>query len=211
MIDDRLGLVAITDPGAATGMLAAAEAALRAGAGTIQLRWKAAPAREMLALADALRTRCAAVGALLIVNDRVDIALAAEADGAHLGDDDLPLPVARRITPPGFILGRSVDTVEEAMRAEDDGADYVGLGPVFGTSSKGDLPPPIGVEGVSAVRKAIRIPLVAIGGIDEGNAAQVIRSGATGVAVIAAIMGRPDPEAATRTLLREIEAGRGSR
>src|SRR5690606_25231707 len=136
---------------------------------------------------------------------RACLTRAAPANRAHTGAGALPPPLPPRITPSASFPATPAPTASDALRARADGGDYVGLGPVFGTSSKGDLPPPIGVEGVSAVRKAIRIPLVAIGGIDEGNAAQVIRSGATGVAVIAAIMGRPDPEAATRTLLREIE------
>jgi thiamine-phosphate pyrophosphorylase len=211
LIPDKLAVVAITDPRASIGMLAAAEAALRAGVGALQLRWKDAVARDLLALADALRSRTREAGALLLVNDRVDVALAAGADGAHLGDDDLPLSVARRITPPGFILGRSVDNPDEAERAENEGADYVGLGPIFRTASKGDAPPPIGVEGVAAVRRRVHIPIVAIGGIEIGNAAALIGAGAAGVAVIAAIMSSDDPEGAARRLLGEVQRSGGVR
>jgi thiamine-phosphate pyrophosphorylase len=204
VIGRRLAVMAITDPGARIGALEAARSALHAGVPAIQLRWKGGSARDLLQLADALRADTREAGALLIINDRLDVAVAADADGVHLGDDDLPLHEARRIAPSGFLIGRSVDTPDEAAAAEAAGADYVGLGPVFPTASKADLGEDIGTRGVSAVRERVKLPIVAIGGIDRDSAASVIDAGADGIAVIGAIMGSADPEVAARRLLAEV-------
>jgi len=201
---ERLSLMVITDPRAPLGMLEAAEAAIRGGAPAVQVRWKEGSPRDVLALCRRLRESAHARGALLLVNDRVDIALAAGADGAHLGADDLPLTAARRIVPANFILGHSVDTVAEARSAELAGASYIGLGPVFPTNSKSDTGGVVGEIGVANVRASVRIPLVGIGGIDVSRAAAVLRSGADGVAVIGAVMHASDPENATRELLRAL-------
>jgi thiamine-phosphate pyrophosphorylase len=208
---ERLGLMVITDPAAALGVWQAAEAALAAGAPAIQLRWKDARPRKMLELGRALRAATRARGALLIVNDRVDVALALEADGAHLGDEDLPLEVARAIVPGGFLLGRSVDSAAEGATAEAGGADYLGVGPVFPTSTKSDTGPVVGTAGIRELRERVRIPLVGIGGIDAGRADEVVAAGADGVAVIGAIMGSTDPGGATRELLEAIRRGVGRR
>jgi thiamine-phosphate pyrophosphorylase len=201
---DRLTLTVITDPSAPQGVERAAEAALAAGATTVQLRWKTASTRELLGLARDLRIVTREAGALLIINDRVDVALATDADGAHLGDDDLPLEVARRIVPVEFVLGRSVDTIEEASAAVAGGADYVGLGPVYATDTKRDTGPVLGLAGVAAVRARVSLPIVAIGGIRPGTAAGVIRAGADGIAVVGAVMSAADPYGATASILREI-------
>jgi len=202
----RVALIVITDPAVPPGrtVVEVVRAALRAGAPSVQLRAKGGTARESVALARELAAATREAGALLFVNDRVDVALASGADGAHLGDEDLPLAAARRIVPPGFLLGMSADSVELAREAERDGADYVGVGPVHGTASKADAGDPIGVGRIAATAAGVRIPVVGIGGIDAGNAGAVIHAGAAGVAVISAIMRAPDPEAATTTLLRSI-------
>jgi thiamine-phosphate pyrophosphorylase len=179
-------------------------AVLRGGATAVQLRWKDATTRLLLGLARELRDITAETGALLIINDRVDVALVVGADGAHLGDDDLPLDVARDIVPKGFLLGRSVDNLEEAAAAEAMGADYLGLGPIFPTPSKADTGPVVGMNGITAVRGGTRIPIVAIGGIDVHTAAAAARAGADGIAVIGAIANAPDPEAMARALRKEI-------
>jgi thiamine-phosphate pyrophosphorylase len=197
--------------GSQQGTIALVRAALRGGATAIQLRWKRATTRELIDIGEDLRALTGAAGALLIINDRVDVAMAVGADGAHLGDDDLPLAVARRIVPPGFVLGRSVDTVEEARTAEALGADYVGLGPIFPTASKSDTGPVVGVAGIAAFTSLLRIPVVAIGGIDARSAAAVIAAGADGVAVITAVSDSPDPEGSARALMSEIQRGRGKR
>lgn len=198
----RLTLMVITDPQAPSGPIAAAEAALQGGATAVQLRWKGAFTRDLLNLATELRELTRQHDALLLVNDRLDVALASSADGAHLGDDDLPLEVARRIVPAPFILGGSVDNASEARIAQAAGADYVGLGPIFPTGSKTGLGDAIGPEGIMEVRPSIEIPLVAIGGIDPLNAPRVFRAGADGVAVIGAIMMAEDPAAMAAELLR---------
>ncbi len=150
-------------------------------------------------------------GALLFVNDRVDVALAIGADGAHIGAHDLPIRVARRICPPGFLLGRSVGSPDEAVQAQVEGADYVGLGPIVATPSKTDAGAPIGVEGVRAARSAVTVPIVAIGGVDLTNTAEITAAGADGIAVIRAVVRAPDPAAAARELLRQVNTGIASR
>jgi thiamine-phosphate pyrophosphorylase len=207
---ERLSLIVITDPSARAGIVAAVRDALRAGAPSIQLRSKKAPTRQLLDLAHELRALTREANALLFINDRVDVALAAAADGAHLGDDDIPLSVARRIVPEGFLLGRSVDTGEEARQAEAEGADYVGLGPVYATGTKGDSGPVVGIAGVAVVRSQVRIPLVAIGGITAETAAEVVQAGADGIAVVSAVMRAADPEQATAELLLRIRQAKKS-
>lgn len=202
-LQDWLRLIVVTDPdcGAGRNVVDVTRAALRGGAPAIQLRMKDAPAREMAALARALLVETRAAGALLFINDRVDVALAVGAEGAHVGQDDLPAAAARHIAPPGFLLGVSAETVDLARRAEAEGADYVGVGPVYGTGSKADAGDAIGLDRVTEVASAVRIPVVTIGGITAENAPGVIRANAAGVAVISAVMRASDPEAAVRLLL----------
>jgi thiamine-phosphate pyrophosphorylase len=205
---DRLALIVIADPSAGGGrpLLDVVRAALRAGAPSVQLRAKALGGRDLSDLARLIVAEARSTGALCFVNDRLDVALVAEAHGAHLGDDDVPLAAARRFVPPEFLLGRSVDDAEEASAAVRDGADYLGLGPVFGTTSKGGLGPAIGVAGVRAVTSNLDVPVVGIGGIDVERAADVIGAGAAGVAVIGAVMGADNPGAATAELLRRVRS-----
>jgi thiamine-phosphate pyrophosphorylase len=202
----RLSLIVVTDerlpPGRA--LVDVVRAALRAGAPAIQLRDKQHSPRESVDMTRALLAETRAAGALLFVNDRVDVALAAGADGAHVGDDDLPVAAARRIVPPGFLLGRSADTPEIARQAELDGADYVGVGPIYSTATKSDAGDAVGPERIAAVAATIRIPIVGIGGITAANARPIITAGAHGIAVVSAVMAAPDPEAATRELLHAI-------
>lgn len=201
---DRLRLIVVTDPdcGAGRTVVDVARAALQGGAPAIQLRMKDAPAREMADVARALLAETRAAGALLFVNDRVDVALAVGADGAHVGQDDLPAAAARRIAPPGFLIGVSAETAELARQAQADGADYVGVGPVYATGSKADAGDAVGAGRIGEVATAVRIPVVGIGGITIENAPPVLRAGAAGVAVISAVMRADDPAAAARALLR---------
>ena len=200
----------ITDPSCGEGreIVEVVRAALRGGAGAVQLRGKEMTGREMVELGQRLRSATREAGALLFVNDRVDVALAIDADGAHVGDADLPLTSARRITPSSFLLGRSVDGLDSARAAELEDADYLGVGPVYGTPSKLDAGPAIGLGPIRAIRAATTLPLVAIGGIDAGNAADVADAGADGVAVIRAIMQAADPAEAVRSLLGAVHAAR---
>lgn len=211
-LSQRLRLLVITDAGAcgARDLITVARAALRGGARALQLRDKRASARELVGLGDTLRSVTNEFGALLFVNDRLDVALAVGADGAHLGDDDLPIVAARRVVPAGFLLGRSVDDRDQARSAEAEGADYLGLGPVFATASKTDTGPVLGLDGLAAVVGSVGVPLIAIGGIDAERAGPVARTRVDGIAVIGAVMAAPDPEVAAARLLREFSSGAAS-
>lgn len=186
------------------------EAAIDGGIDVVQLREKAASVRERYDLGRQLREVTRAADVPLIVNDRVDLAAAIDADGVHLGDDDLPVGVAREQLGDDATIGRSVSTVEGAKEAAAAGADYLGVGAVFATGSKETDPEQseIGLDAVRAIDAAVDIPFVGIGGIDATNARDVIEAGADGVAVISAITDTGDPEAATRAL-RESVAGAG--
>jgi thiamine-phosphate pyrophosphorylase len=185
-------------------------AAIRGGASVVQLREKSASTRDMVELGRALLEVTRPAGVPLIVNDRVDVALAIEADGVHVGHDDMPVALARRLLGPGRILGASPETLAEAREMEQDGADYLGVGDVYGTPSKADAGAPIGVAGLAEVMRAVTIPVVAIGGITAANAGPVVEAGAAGVAVISAVVGAADPEEAARRLKGIVEAQRRS-
>ena len=185
------------------------EAALEAGARAIQLRDKDAPPRVLLDRARRLRALTEETGALLFVNDRIDVALAAGADGAHLGPDDLPLAVARAAAGPRLLLGYSTDDPREARRAVADGADYLGCGDVFGTGSKPDAGDVIGVARLDEVAAAVDVPVVGIGGVTAEHAPAVAATRAAGVAALGAVMGAEDPAAAVRALLAPFEARDG--
>lgn len=183
-------------------------AAIHGGATMIQLREKSAATREMIALGEALLAITRPANIPLIVNDRLDVALALDADGVHVGQADLPAPLARQLIGPGKLLGVSAETVEQARAAERDGADYLGVGDLFGTPSKPDAGPPIGLEGLRAIAETTHLPILGIGGIGIANAARVIEAGAHGIAVISAVVGAPDPAAAARELRRVVDETR---
>lgn len=177
-----------------------AELALRGGADMIQLRAKNASTASLLEYALAIRDLCRKYNGTLIINDRVDIALAADADGVHLGAEDLPIAVARKILGTQKIIGATAPTIEAALQAEADGADYIGFGHIFPTSTKHKPEPPKGVRAISGVRLKIGIPLMAIGGINHKNAASIAVSGADCLAVVSAICVSDDPLDATRQM-----------
>jgi thiamine-phosphate diphosphorylase len=157
----------------------------------------------MVALAGVLRDITTLAGALLFVNDRVDVALAAGADGAHLGPDDIPPGAARGAVPSGFLLGASTDRPEVARRLAADGVDYIGCGTVYPTSTKADAGSAIGTEGLQRVVESVAIPVVGIGGIDATRAAEILtRTSAAGVAVVGAVMASPDPGHVVRGILQ---------
>jgi thiamine-phosphate pyrophosphorylase len=195
-------LIAITDDirDGREGITARALAAVRGGATMIQLRLKQVDARS---LADVARTLVTALPIPVVINDRADVALAVGAAGVHVGSDDLPVAALRRIIPPGFIIGVSVGSESEAAGAA--GADYVGIGPVYGSGSKLDAGAAIGVSEFGRLAAIVRLPAVAIGGITPETAPPVIAAGAIGVAVIAAIFGRSDPEAGARALRAALD------
>jgi len=199
-----LHLMVLTDRGlaGARGVISVVEGALRGGCRAIQLRDKEAGARDLLETARRLRTLTTEHGALLFVNDRLDVALAAAADGVHLGPDDLPVEAVRRVVPGTFLIGYSTDDPEEAARAEAAGASYLGCGTVHPTTSKGDAGHPIGLEGLDRVARGVNIPVIGIGGIGLAEAPGVAGTSAAGIAVMGAVMSAADPAAVTRALLR---------
>ncbi len=191
--------------GAPRSLLEQADAALRGGATAIQLRDKRLSGREMTEVAVAMSELCRSFGAKFFVNDRLDIAMAAGADGCHLGQSDLPLALARKIAPPPFLLGQSVRTPEQALTALEQGADYLGVGAVFPTGTKEDASV-IGPEGLAMVTRATSLPAVAIGGIGPSGVSAVMEAGASGIAVVSAVVASSDPEASARALLQLVRS-----
>lgn len=181
------------------------EMAIEGGADTIQFRQKNGSTRERIQAAQTVQAVCTQHNTSLIVNDQADIALAVGAAGAHFGQDDLPIAVARRILPSEMIIGASARTEEKILDAIAAGADYIGFGPIYQTSSKPDAELPKGLEALQRMCEIARCPVIAIGGITAETAYNVIRAGAHGVAVISAVCAQPNPAAATRHLWEEIQ------
>lgn len=198
----RLALHVLTDRAwsRGRGTLEVAEAALIGGATVIQLRDKDASTRTLIEEGLALRELTRAYNALLIVNDRVDVALAVDADGAHVGQDDMPGELARKLLGPDRILGISAGNMDEAMAAVAAGADYLGVGPIYVTRGKADAGQPTGTALLREIVGRYSTPLVAIGGITVANAKEIIQAGAAGIAVITAAVNAEDIAAATRAL-----------
>ena len=183
-------------------------AAVRGGVTMVQLREKECTSREFLELALSLKSCLSGSGVPLIINDRVDIALACDADGVHVGQSDLPCDVVRRLMGPDRIVGLSVESIDDAVKANSADVDYIGISPVFSTPTKTDTAPALGLEGIRKITAVSRHPSVRIGGLNCGNAGQVILAGADGVSVVSAIMSAPDPEKAAAGLSSIIfEAG----
>ena len=182
--------------------------ALKAGRSAVQLRERDLGGKELLELAEDLRRIMVSHSAQFIVNDRLDVALSLEGAGVHLRSNSLPVSVARRVLGPHRLLGASVHSVNEAVEAEAAGADYIILGPVFETPSKHMYGPPLGLAKVEEAARAVRVPIVAIGGLTTARARDARRAGAFGVAVITAVLGAEDVEAATRALLDAVDSTR---
>ena len=180
------------------------EEAIAGGVTMLQIREKNACTREFFEMACIARNITKARRIPLVINDRLDVALAVEADGLHIGQSDLPLQAARKIAGGKLFIGVSAGTVEDALAAEKDGADYLGAGAVFPTGSKDDVGDAIGLEGLARICAAVKIPVIGIGGIGLANAADVIKSGAAGIAVISAILAQKDIKAASETLKAQI-------
>ena len=184
-----------------------AKMAVAGGADTIQFRQKHGSTRGMIETAQEMKRLCADSGALLIVNDRVDVALASNADGVHLGKEDFPIPLAREVLGKDKIIGGSAATLEEARICLSQGADYLGFGPVYPTASKDDAGPVSGIDVLKEVVRSIPIPVIAIGGISAANIHEVLQAGASGIAVISAVCCQTNPEKATRTLCEPLLKG----
>ena len=203
----RFGLYVITDASLPSGRshVEMARAALAGGADALQLRDKTAAAQNLCAAASEIHSMARKFGAVFVVNDRVDVALLTGADGAHLGPEDLPVREARRLLPRPALLGVSAGTIDEAKRAVREGADYLGVGPVFPTRTKPDAGAAIGLTALTAIARAVPIPVVGIGGIDHENVAAVIGAGAAGAAVVSAVSGAADMAVAARALKTRIQ------
>lgn len=179
----------------------AVEEAIAGGVTLVQLREKNISSLDFYTIALKMKELVNSYNVPLIINDRLDIALAVDADGLHVGQEDLPPAVARKLLGPEKILGYSVGNPEQARRGERDGADYLGAGTVFPTGSKADTGEPIGPEGLRAIKQAVAIPVVGIGGIGISNLEEVKAAGADGISLISAILGSNDIEAASRQLI----------
>jgi len=203
------GLYAIIDSEAIGSRrhIEVAEELIRGGAKVIQLRDKSRDKSERLSITQGLRDLCSQHSVLFIVNDYIGLALATDADGLHLGQKDLPVSVARRLLPIDKLIGCSVNTVDQATKAQSDGADYIAVGSIYPTSSK-EGAVVVGLEGLRQIKQVVSLPVVAIGGINRDNVAEVLDAGADSVAVISAILKTDDVEEATREIIAALGAGK---
>ena len=197
------GYYFITEPALSrAGVMSDTANVLKVGATIVQYRQKSGSSAVLYAEALELRKMCRS--AQFLVNDRIDIALAVDADGVHVGRDDLPVPVVRRLLRPGKIIGVTVRTLDEAVRASDEGADYLGVGPIFSTATKGDAGRPVGIDLVREIRRECKLPLAAIGGITLANAREVIAAGADMICAVSAVVSAPDVEQAVRAFQNQF-------
>lgn len=203
----RVYLVTDTTLAGDGGLYAAVEAALEAGVGCLQYRDQQAPTRIMLERARRLLEIARRHGVFLLVNDRVDVALAVGADGVHVGGDDMPVGDARRLLGPEAIIGATARTPQTARRAAAQGADYLGAGPVFATTTKPGIGVLLGERGLAGVVRSVSVPVVGIGGVTVENAPRVIAAGAAGVAVVSEIMAARNPGKRARELARAVDHG----
>ena len=185
--------------------------AVSGGVGIVQLREKTVSTRLFLTLASRIKGLLSTFSVPLIINDRVDIALAVDAAGVHVGQDDMPCQEVRNIVGSGMIIGVSVSTPAEAVAAEEEGADYLGISPIYETPTKTDTPPAVGLAGLKAISAVTTLPLIAIGGLHAGNVSDVILAGADGIAVVSAIMTSSDPRHAAHTLRQAVNRTRITR
>jgi thiamine-phosphate pyrophosphorylase len=198
-----LRLCLVTDRGLAAGrsVIDVALAAVRGGATVVQLRDKEAPTRAFVEEARALKAALAPLGVPLAINDRLDVALAVDADGLHVGQDDMPVEAARRLMGPGKFVGLSITAVDQVLRPDAAAADYLGVGPIYAQSTKVDAAAPLGIDGLRRIRRLTGKPVVAIGGLTPENSAPVLAAGAEGLAVVSAIVAAADPEAEARRFM----------
>ncbi len=204
MNPEKLSLYLVTDPVlcGSRGITETCRLALGAGVGALQLRDKNASTRELIRMALILQDLCSKYRALFIVNDRIDVVMAVGADGVHLGQDDMPVILARKLLGPDAVIGASARSPEEAASAWREGADYIAANLVFHTDTKTDLGDPLGAEAIMELKRASPLPLVAIGGINPSNVDVVRKAGADGIAVVSAIMAAEDVPEAVRALLK---------
>jgi len=208
-LDLTLTLVTDTDLCGPRGVPAVVRAAVAGGVTAVQVRAKDAGDRELLALVRSVRDVLTDTGVALLVDDAVDVALLAGADGVHLGQSDLPVAEVRRLVGPDLVLGLSVSTVEEVRAAPADAVDYLGVGPVWATATKPLAAPPLGPAGTAAVVAAASLPCVAIGGVHAGTVEELLGSGIAGFCVVSAVCAAADPQAAARELRALWPSGPG--
>jgi len=208
--DIDYSLYLVTDRGLARGRSTfdIVKAAVSGGVTCVQLREKDCSTLEYIEQALAIKNFLGEREVPLIINDRLDVALAVAADGVHLGQSDMPLEMARKIAGPSMLIGISAESVQDAVQAEKGGADYLGVSPIYATPTKTDTVFPLGLEGLREIKKRVKIPLVGIGGLNKFNAAEVIRNGADGVAVVSAIVAAEDPGTAAINLKQIIVEAR---
>jgi thiamine-phosphate pyrophosphorylase len=207
MKKEALALYLVTDRGLALGrdLETVVMQAVKGGVTLVQLREKDIDTREFIALGQRLKAALTGSGVPLLINDRVDVALAVDADGVHIGQSDMPYDMARLLLGPDKIIGLSVETMEQVVAANALDVDYVAVSPIFATKTKTDTLEPFGYEGLRQARALSRHPLCGIGGMNAGTAGEAIASGADGVAVVSAIMSAPDPYSASINLRKLIE------
>jgi len=210
MAEKYYQLCLVTDSALANGRSLAGivAAAVKGGVTLVQLREKTASTRAFIEQARVLKRLLAPLRVPLLINDRIDVALAAGADGAHVGQQDMPVALARQLLGPAAIIGLSITELGQVRDRDVELADYLGVGPIFAQSTKLDATPPLGLDGLAEVRRASSKPIVAIGGVSAANADAVRLAGADGIAVVSAIMGADDPRAAAAALVSAPKAGR---
>jgi thiamine-phosphate pyrophosphorylase len=194
----------LTDAALGPAALSSVIAAIAAGAPVVQVRGKGVTDKQLYEFTRDVVDLCERTGTRCVVNDRVDVALAAGAHGTHLGADDLPVAAARRLAGPDHLIGGTARDPQTAAALVAAGADYLGVGPAFGTTTKSGLPDPIGPAGIGAVARAVPVPVIAIGGVTAGRVPSLLAEGAYGVAVVGAVADSPDPAGATRSLLAAL-------
>jgi thiamine-phosphate diphosphorylase len=204
------GIYVVTDASGTLGRdhSAIASSAVAGGAYVVQLRDMMLTDRELMEVAKTIRELTSGTDTLFIVNNRADIALAADADGVHLGQDDLTVGAARQILGSDAIIGVSTGGVEEAVQAEADGASYVAIGPIFATATKTDAGDSVGLDAITEIKRAVKVPVVAIGGITQANIKSVAKAGADAAAVVSAVAGAPDMTKAVYELIKAFNSGR---
>ena len=195
----------LTDTRGGREALTVVSAAMAAGAPVVQVRSKGCTDRTLHDFASRVVEICTSNGAICIVNDRIDVALAVGATGTHLGNDDLPIAAARRVAGPDHVIGGTARDPSKATELVAAGADYLGVGPSYATTTKSGLPASLGPSGVAAVARAVEVPVIAIGGVTAGRVQEMLDAGAYGVAVVTAVSDAPDPTAVTRQLLQALE------
>ncbi len=210
MAEKYYQLCLVTDSALANGRALAGivAAAVKGGVTLVQLREKTASTRTFIEQARVLKRLLAPLRVPLLINDRIDVALAAGADGTHVGQQDMPVALARQLLGPVAIIGLSITELDQVRDRDVELADYLGVGPIFAQSTKLDATPPLGLDGLAEIRRATGKPILAIGGVSAANANAVRSAGADGIAVVSAIMGADDPRAAAAALASAPKAGR---